>query len=853
MLSISPPIAVAGQGNYYLDLAREDYYLAGGEPLGAWFGEGKEILHLDGTVQREHFQNLLRGFSPDGSSALVKNAGIKDRQTAWDLTFSAPKSVSAAWSQAPPEIRAKFQLAQREAVEAALTYLQEVAGLTRRGRGGTETERAKLVSALFEHGTSRAQDPQLHTHAVLLNLGFRADGTTGTIRTLEVFQHKMAAGAIYRAALAEALQRTLGLDIELDREFFKLAGVSDSLCSEFSKRRKQIEEALSKKGLESAVAAKIAALETREVKGHIARDLLFTTWKAVGREHGWTEENLMRLIGRDRAKEAPAVTAAELSEIAIQTITIGKSHFSERDLVRFVADHAPGKGIRASEILPAVRERIAKDDIQDIGLFRGRRVFTTKDILRDEKDLLSTVRARQQENGHLLDEGFVSKTLSKQKLLSEEQKAAVLHITTRPGAVQVVSGMAGTGKSTMLKAARELWEKSEMQVVGAAISGKAAQGLEESAGIQSYTLAQALHDLNLPAFGFELRYKRLFPNAPRWSPFHDLKLPSIHFKTDALRLTERTVLVLDEAGMVGTKTMKAVLDAVKAAGAKLVLVGDARQLQPIEAGGPFRAIEKLVGSAELKEIKRQKEDWARQMVTLFADGKAKEALTLANEKGMVTKAKTADEVKSKLIADWKKAGIARPDQNLILASRNQDTTELNTLAQAERRTARKLGNQNITVNGSTIYTGDRLLFTKNSKLLGVKNGHLGTITGIKRDALLVALDTGKQVSIPFRSYNQFTLGYAVTTHKAQGMTTENSFVLIDPVMQDRELSYVQASRARNETRFYIDQATAGKYFRQAAKLMSQTRQKDLATELHEAEQRRREEQSQTREQQSQKH
>lgn len=262
MLSISSAIA-AGQGRYFGSLAREDYYTEGGEPPGQWFGSGVATFGLSGEVDTVVFQQLLFGFSPDDRTPLVQNAGDPQRQAAWDLTFSAPKSLSVLWSQADAETQRLIQELQALAVMKALTYLEDVAGFTRRGHAGERRERAAWLIAMFEHGTSRAQDPQLHTHAVLLNLARRADGSTGTLISREVFRHKMAAGALYRAELAALLQDRLGLGIEREKTWFEVEGVSPALIAEFSKRRQQIEALLKERGQEGAVAAKEAALHTR--------------------------------------------------------------------------------------------------------------------------------------------------------------------------------------------------------------------------------------------------------------------------------------------------------------------------------------------------------------------------------------------------------------------------------------------------------------------------------------------------------------------------------------------------------------------------------------------------------------
>ena len=244
MLSIAQ-MSGAGQGDYYLNLAQEDYYTKGGEPPGEWFGEGAKAQGLAGEVEASALRNLLQGYSPEGHETLVQNARKENRQSGWDLTFSAPKSVSVVWSQADNETRSAIEKAHKEAVHSALSYLEKEAGVTRRGSGGYEKENAKLTFAVFEHGTSRAQDPALHSHALLINAGLRADGSTGTIESRGVYQHKMAAGALYRAELSYQLEQSLGLVSEKKGRAFELTGVSKELQKEFSTRRQEIEQHLS--------------------------------------------------------------------------------------------------------------------------------------------------------------------------------------------------------------------------------------------------------------------------------------------------------------------------------------------------------------------------------------------------------------------------------------------------------------------------------------------------------------------------------------------------------------------------------------------------------------------------------
>ncbi len=302
MLSISA-MTGAGQGKYYLNLAREDYYLGGGEPPGRWLGKGAEILGLEGKVERESFRHLLLGRSPDGSRDLVQNAGKENRQSGWDLTFSAPKSVSIMFAFAPDIERDVIRAAHAVAVAKAMAFLESDAAFTRRGTAGKEREKVGLVVAAFEHATSRALDPNLHTHALVCNVCTRADGTSGTILSRPLYQMKMEAGAVYRRELARELEANLQLKIVWKpRQMFEVAGVPQTLVNVFSKRRSDIKRVLTERGLDSAVAAKIAALDTRPKKKLAARNDLFAAWEKVARQHGFGREQVTQLL-RGTSKE----------------------------------------------------------------------------------------------------------------------------------------------------------------------------------------------------------------------------------------------------------------------------------------------------------------------------------------------------------------------------------------------------------------------------------------------------------------------------------------------------------------------------------------------------------------------
>lgn len=315
MLSIG--VMSSSHADYYIGLAKEDYYTGGGEPPGKWFGGARNFLSLDGVVEEVAFRNVFRGYSPDGKNSLTQRQKTLNRavhRAGWDLTFSAPKSVSVYWSQCSTETRKKIESIHSRSVEEALKYMESTAGKTRRGKGGTHIEDAKLLFAMFEHGTSRAHDPQLHTHALLLNVAVRNDGTTGAVSSRSVFKHKMAAGALYRAELASLLRKELGLESRRVEDWFEIVGVPEELCHEFSKRRLEIEQKLEEKGIQSAKGAASVTLETRTVKETKPRAELYHEWRRVGAQFGWSESQAESLL-RHEPPEPSSRLHVDLSEL----------------------------------------------------------------------------------------------------------------------------------------------------------------------------------------------------------------------------------------------------------------------------------------------------------------------------------------------------------------------------------------------------------------------------------------------------------------------------------------------------------------------------------------------------------
>ena len=388
MLSISEPIR-AGNGEYYLTLAAtDDYYLKNEqEPPGFWSGEGARLLGVCGQVQPDEFRNLLRGFSPDGERQLVKNPN-SSRRAGWDATWSVPKSVSVAWSQGTPEVRAKIEEALRHALERAIKHVETLDIVSRTGPKGIIRNKAKLLFAVFPHSVSRQGEPQLHLHSILLNLGVRPDGTTGTLEPKDLFRHKMLLGALFRVELTYQLEKSLGLRAVKDKRTFELIGVPQELMAEFSTRRKEILEELAKLGLSGAKAAAMAALTTRKVKESISREDLFKRWHELGGKHHFTAMELGWLIHAPFPERNAFKESSSLGEETLVELTNSTGHFSKREFMTAILQGAQGRGVSADTALSLGEKFFQSNEIVPLALPGTEQRFTTQEVLRLEKEVL---------------------------------------------------------------------------------------------------------------------------------------------------------------------------------------------------------------------------------------------------------------------------------------------------------------------------------------------------------------------------------------------------------------------------------------------------------------------------------
>jgi Ti-type conjugative transfer relaxase TraA len=482
--------------------------------------------------------------------------------------------------------------------------------------------------------------------------------------------------------------------------------------------------------------------------------------------------------------------------LALNAMTHGQATFTRRDAAMFVHRHSEGKD-QFDAIMAAIR---ASDQVLYVGKDgRGEERFTSRAMLETEQRLERATWSLAERRTHGADaigQARVAAVLARSGAgLSAEQRGALKHVTSARD-LAVVVGYAGTGKSTMLGVAREMWESIGYEVRGAALSGIAAENLEAGSGIASRTLASLEH---------------------QWRQGREL-LGSNH------------VLVIDEAGMIGTRQMERVVSEAERRGAKVVLVGDPEQLQAIEAGGAFRAIAERLGAHELVHVRRQRVNWQRDATRMLATERTAEALQAYDERGAVHAAETREAAREALVDGWDRGRIEHPGASrIILTHLNDEVRAINELVRERMKASGDLGDE-VAVRADKgerrFAAGDRIMFLRNERSLGVKNGSLGRVESVAAARMAVLLDDGRSVAFDLKDYAHVEHGYAATIHKAQGMTVDTVQVLATPGL-DRHAAYVALSRHREGVELHYGRDDFGDEGK-LARVLSRERAKDMA-------------------------
>ena len=540
-----------------------------------------------------------------------------------------------------------------------------------------------------------------------------------------------------------------------------------------------------------------AGLDVRiDHRSHVERGLEIEPTQHVG-VHATQMERRGKPVSRVRLdEEAARRNAALIREQPEQVLTLltgEKSVFDRQDVARalhrYIGESEEFQNALAKVMASPALVELQAERRDDAGRVVESARYSTREMVAIERDMAVSADRMAARRDHGVDGRHVAAAVSRQDAairltggtgLAAEQVAAI-EAVTGPERISAVVGLAGAGKSTMLAAARDAWEAQGYRVHGAALAGKAAEGLEEASGIASRTLASWER-------GWERGFDKLGP---------------------------RDVFVIDEAGMVGSKQLSRFITEADLAGAKIVLVGDPEQLQPIGAGAAFRAVAERVGMVELEGIRRQREGWQRAASMDFGRHRTAEGLAAYAQRGAVRFEETSEAARIAIVRDVMADMELRPEgSRLVLAHRRADVAALNDAIRDARQAQGELTGELVyqTTEGARAFApGDRVLFRENNRELGVKNGMLGTVAQASEGHLSIRLDSaqgpglGRAVSVSMADYAAVDHGYATTIHKSQGATVDRAYVLASGSM-DRHMTYVAMTRHRDGVALYADRS-----------------------------------------------
>jgi len=819
-----------GREDYYLRSVGADasqYYSERGEVAGAWTGGGVEVLGLQGQVQDQALLAVLAGYEPGAERReagwvgrrLVAPPKTGKRLPGFDACFKAPKSVSLLWAFGDRiEVGGRpldqvIEQAHDEAVGAALGYLEAAAAKGRRGRDGVvQVDSSGFVAAVFRQRTSRANDPHLHSHVLIANMCRGDDGRWGALDARLLYVHAKAAGYLYETHLRYRLSRDLGVEwTEVVNGIADIAGVPEGLIDLFSKRSKEIRGRLDevterineervRMGMplvdaDSQEALDIAARETRAAKlQHIAAGDLRADWHRQATGAGYDAARLADVL---HATEGPSLVEPDENLVVrvSAALTEHASTFGHRDAVQELSADAR-QGIPVCEVLDRARGLLASAEVVPVvGALRdqdvirrtdgivapvptGERRWSTQDMLAVEARLVADAIERRAERTAVVPPVILDETLREGLVrlptLGVDQVEMAARLASSGAGVECVEAGPGSGKTTALGLYVAACRRAGIEVVGCAPSARARDELRLGARIDPcYTVDKLLLVLE---------------RAP---------------------LAPGSVVVLDEASMAGSRKLARLLDRARTAGAKLVLVGDTKQLSSVDAGGGFRGLVARLGAHRLLENRRQVEPWERDALRDLRDGRVRPAMTAYAAHGRLHMGEREELIQA-MLDDW---WAARASSEAVMqASSWRDVVELNERARGRLVDAGLVERDGLDVRGETVGVGDLVMVLRNAPALGVINGTMATVTATDPERGEIVLRTveleARTVTLPAWFWNakgrrRLALAYCRTIHKAQGATYRGeSFTLAGDETIHLEAVHVALSRGTVANHLY---------------------------------------------------
>ncbi len=722
----------------------------------------------------------------------------------YDITFSCPKSVSILWATGSPAEREAIVASVDAAVDAGLRYLESVTTVRDRDRSVS----TGLVSAAFTHGTSRNLDPQLHVHAITSKLARTPRGEVRPLQGKDLYAHATTAGYLAGAELRHQLAQRLGLQWgAVRRGLADIEGVPTSAIRAMSTRRAQIETLASEMGVHSPAARSVAAYRTRAPKTAVDPVELKSEWE--GRLAAVGFDDVARRACLGRAEGAARWDAADRTRLdahlrSPQGVTEQQAVFDRRDVIQTVVEWT-GDRLDAAAVLSAADAFLESGPVvplraenRSMGI-----LYSTQTMLAAEQAVLGRFEAGIDQGFAVVSTDALDVALTSRPSLGDDQIAMVRAICTSGDQFQCVVGPAGSGKTFALDAARDAWQRAGFHVVGAADQGSAAETLGRGAGVRSETLEYWLTVLD-------------------------------HHPEPATVLGPRTVMIVDEASTVGTRSLARLVEHAQRNGATVRLVGDPAQHTAVTAGGAFNAL--VVRHADrtptLTEARRQSGmelGEVRLALEEFREGLVRDALDRLVRDDRVVLADSAGELLDKLVADWwVDREHARHDPTVIgssmVAEQHRERAELNSRARSLLAASGELHGPALSVGGQEFRAGDEVISRAAAKHLSppgqpaayIRNGTRGMVVAVHGlddvggAGLTVQFDRRAPIRVPLDFLEReirpgvvggLTHSYALTSHAAQGLTFQAGRTLATDV-SSRPGVYVGLTRGRDDARLY---------------------------------------------------
>ncbi len=751
MLTISK---ISSEGSSYY--GKDNYYTKGEEEAGQWFGKGAKRLGLEGAVDNDQFDAMLKGKFNEVELGNSKEGKI-DHHPGWDHTFSAPKSVSMLALVAGDE---RLIEAHDKAVNFALGYIEDnlAESRFRQGEAIESRKTGNIIAAKFRHDISRAKDPQLHTHAAILNATFGGNGILRSLDSPVFYEHKMLGGAMYQSMLAHLVQE-IGYKIEIqDNGTFHIQGVDKELMAQASKRREEIVAMQKEQGTSGAVAAQHAALATRPKKEELTRQEKQDLWRydfgdeAINKMMKLSEKISKRLPLTQEQVKKQELEAIKAVDSAVRHLSENESVFKTIDIAREAIVTSLGKCM-PHQIKQAINAKIERAELlhaktTEIKILNNKtklvqkRAYTTPELIMQEKLTLKIMREERQKMVPIIGKNI---SLNREAVFTQGQAAAAREILTTKDRFINIQGFAGTGKTFMLEEVKEQAEKQNYKIIGMAPSAAAANVLAKETGIESKTVQKHLMD-----------------------GLRDLNKPK---QQDAGQTPKQKELwVIDESSFISTKQALNLAKLATKNNAQVVNIGDNKQLAGVEAGKPFAISQhKKYGLKTIKmdEIIRQSNLELKQAVYSATKGDVETSFAKINKNIIQVQDKDGNDepiLRREIIANtYLSMGSEERDRTLVISPANEDRFDVNNHIREGLKEEGSLGkksikttnlvNKNLTNEAKTKsynYHNDQVVrFNRGNKKLGIKKNTYLTVKSVNHDnneMVLVDKNNGKVIS-----------------------------------------------------------------------------------------------------------